>query len=270
MNDLYSEIFSRNIGFFTESDQEKLQSSTVAIVGMGGVGGLLAERLIRLGIERLKIFDPEGFEPSNLNRQFSSSTLNLGQNKAEVIFEQLKDINPKADIRYSKAGVKTQNDADSIVNSCDLVIDEMDFGMFQESIFLQRAARQRGIYHLFACDIGFGAVVVVFDPNGLTLEEYDLLEPNVDLSDIDVSSIPVERICPIIPSYIASIPENIMQETIAGERPGPTNSIGTGLASIMAANEATNILLKKRNIVSAPQYTYVDLIDQRFVIGTVS
>ena len=270
MNDLYREIFSRNIGFFTEDDQEKLQSSTIAIVGMGGVGGLLAERLIRLGIERLKIFDPYDFEPSNLNRQFSSSMLNLGQNKAEVIYEKLKDINPKAKIYYSKDGITLQSNAHLILSDCDLVIDEMDFGMFRESIFLQRTARQKGIYYLFSSAIGFGALVVVFDPNGLTLEEYNLLEPNVDLNDIDELSVPVERICPIIPSYIESIPEDIMQETIVGERPGSTNSIGVGLAAILAANEATNILLNKRTVVSAPQYTYVDLVDQRFVIGTIA
>ena len=270
MNDLYREIFSRNIGFFTEDDQEKLQSSTIAIVGMGGVGGLLAERLIRLGIGNLRLFDADDFELSNLNRHFCSSILNVGQNKAEVVSNQLRDINPCATIYHSKFSIKTQSDADSIVSGCDLVIDEMDFGMFRESIFLQRAARQRGIYYLFACDIGFGAVAVAFDPKGLTLEEYDRLEPNTDLDKVDEIAVPVDSVCPILPSYIASIPETIMQEIISGVRPGTTNSIGVGLAVILAANEATNILLNKRTVVSAPQYTYVDLVDQRFVIGTIA
>jgi hypothetical protein len=37
----------------------------------------------------------------------------------------------------------------------------------------------------------------------------------------------------------------------------------------LAANEAINVLLVKRDIVSAPQYTYVDLMDKRFVVGSV-
>ena len=61
MDDLYRSIFSRNIGFFTESEQEKLRRSTIGIAGMGGVGGLLAERLTRLGIGQLKILDPGDF-----------------------------------------------------------------------------------------------------------------------------------------------------------------------------------------------------------------
>ena len=53
MNSLYKAIFCRNIGFFTELEQDKLQRSTIAIAGMGGVGSLLAEKLIRLGVGTL-------------------------------------------------------------------------------------------------------------------------------------------------------------------------------------------------------------------------
>lgn len=272
MDDLYREIFSRNIGFLTESEQAKLQSSTVAIAGMGGVGGLLAERLIRLGVGHLKIIDPEDFEPSNLNRQFCSSVLNLGQNKAEVVFTQIKDINPQATISYGKTGIKTQDDASLFVSDCDLVIDEMDFGLFRESVFLQRAARQRGIYYMFTSAVGFGALILIFDPQGLTLEEYNKLPPDIDLDDAEEPRVPLERICPVMPSYATAASaeaDTIIQAIIAGERPAPTNSIGVGLASILAANEAVNVLLRKRAIPSAPQYTYVDLVDRQFLVGTV-
>jgi molybdopterin/thiamine biosynthesis adenylyltransferase len=273
MDDLYKSIFSRNIGFFSEPEQEKLRRSTIAIAGMGGVGGLLVERLTRLGIGQLKILDPETFEQSNLNRQFGSSMLNLGQNRAEAVFRQTKDINPQARIQYSKTSIKTENDAGLFVTGCDLVVDEMDFGLFKESIFLQRAARRRGIYYMFALDIGFGALVVIFDPNGLTLEEYDKLPPDVNLEGAQELRIPLERICPVMPSYAAPASDEadmIMCEVLAGDRPAPTNSIGVGLASILAAIEAINILLRKRDIQSAPQYTYIDLIARQFLVGAIS
>ncbi|MDG7041754.1 MAG: ThiF family adenylyltransferase [Nitrososphaerota archaeon] len=273
MDDLYKSIFSSNLVFFSEPEQERLRGSTIAIAGMGGVGGLLAERLIRLGIGQLKILDPENFEQSNLNRQFGSSMLNLGQNKAEAVFRQTKDINPLARIQYSKSSLKTKDEADLFVTGCDLVIDEMDFGSFRESIFLQRASRQKGIYYMFAVDIGFGATVVIFDPNGLTLEEYDKLPPDINLQDIQGLQVPLERICPVMPSYAAPASDEankILCEVLAGDRPAPTNSIGVGLASILAAIEAVNILLKKRDIVSAPQYTYIDLIDRKFLVNNIS
>jgi tRNA A37 threonylcarbamoyladenosine dehydratase len=53
-----SEIFSRNIGILTEAEQEKLHQTTVGVAGVGGIGGFLSERLIRMGIGRLKITDP--------------------------------------------------------------------------------------------------------------------------------------------------------------------------------------------------------------------
>ena len=246
MDNLYKAIFGRNIGPFTESEQDKLQRTTIAIAGMGGVGGLLAERLI------------------------SSSMLNLGQNKAEVVFTQIRDINPQAQISYSDSGIKTENDASLFVSDCDLVIDERDFGLFKEAIFLQRAARHRGIHYLFASAIGFGALVVIFDPQGLTLEEYNKLPPDVDLNDVEKLSVPLGRILPIMPSYATAAAADTIQKIIAGERPAPTTSIGVGLASILAANEAINIILNKRDIAVAPAYTYIDLLDRKFIVGTVS
>ena len=271
MDDLYKSIFSRNIGFFTESEQEKLRRSTVAIAGVGGIGGLLAERLIRLGIGHLKIIDPGTFEHSNLNRQFGSSTLNLGKNKAEEVFRQIKDINPQATIQYSATGIKTKKDADFFMSDCDLVVDAIDFGLFRESFFLQRAARQMGIYYVLASAIGFGALVVIFDPNGLTLEEYDNLSPDIDLDSAEEIAVPFERICPVIPSYAIAMSaeaELIIRQIISGERGGTTTSIGVGLASMLAANEALNVILRKRDIASAPHYTYVDLLDRKFLVGT--
>lgn len=270
MSNLYKSIFSRNIGLLTESEQDKLRRSAVSIAGAGGVGGLLAERLIRLGVGKIKITDPGSFEESNLNRQFGSSMLNVGQNKAEVVFTQLKDINPQAEIFYSKDGIKTENDANLFVRDCDVIIDEMDFGLLRESILLQRTARHRGIYYLFATAMGFGALVVIFDPQGLTLEEYNNLPPDVDLDDTEKLRVPLERIAPVMPSYASAIAADAIQKMITGEMSGPTTSIGVGLASILAANEVFNIILKRRDVATAPRYTYIDLLDRKFITGTIA
>jgi len=269
-NNLYKAIFSRNIGFITESEQDKLRKATIGVAGLGGVGGLLAERLIRMGVGRLKITDPEAFEESNLNRQFASSMLNLGQNKTEVVLQNIKDINPQAKISYNDSGIKTENDARAFVSDCDLVIDEMDFTAFRESIILQRAARKRGIYCISVITIGFGALAVVFDPKGLTIEEYNKLPSDVDLNDREKLKVPLEIIAPVLPSYAATFPPDIAEEIMDGKRPGPSNSVGAGLASILAANEAVRVILNKDGIVTAPTYTYVDLIDRQLVVGTVS
>ena len=270
MDKLYSEIYSRNIGIINESEQEKLRQSTIAIAGVGGVGGLLAERLIRIGVGRLKIADPGTFEKSNFNRQFGASMTSLGHSKTETVFHQIKDINPQATIEVNTTGIKSEDDAIRFVGDADLVIDEMDFGLFKQSIGLQRAARQRGIYYFFTSAIGFGALVVIFAPQGLTLEEFDNVPVNVDLNSIEKIHVAQDRVMPVIPSYSPIKITAALQEIYTGERTVPTIGIGVGLASILAANEAVNIILHRREIAVAPRYTYIDLLDRQFVVGKIS
>jgi len=241
--------------------------STVAIAGVGGVGGLAAERLIRPGVGRIKITDPGDYEESNLNRQFGSSMRNIGKKKIKAVFSQIKEINPQAQIFRSITGIQSKQDVDIFVDSCDFIIDAMDHGMFKQSILLQRAARKKGIHYLFTSAIGFGALAVVFDPKGLTLEEYNNLPLNVDLDNPQELKVPLEKIVPILPSYATDI--TVLNEIIAGERPVPTNSIGSGLAAILAASEAINVILGK-NVPKAPKYTYLDLLDRRLIAGTIS
>ncbi len=240
----------------------------IGVAGVGGVGGLLVERLVRLGVGRLKITDPGAFERSDFNRQYGSSMSTLGQNKAEAVFEQLSGINPQARILWSRTGITSPDDAELFVSDCDLLIDEMDLSVFKQSIFLQRAARRKGIYYLFSAAMGFGALTTVFDPAGITLEEYNGLSPDLDLSDTDRLILPAESAAPVVPSYIADVANNInIQKILAGEIPAPVISIGAGLASALAANETIRIILDKGDIVKAPQFTYVDLFDRKFMVG---
>ena len=115
MDGQYGNIFTRNIGLFTDAEQEVIRKSSIAIAGVGGIGGLAAERLIRLGVGKLKFTDPGDMETSNLNRQFGSSMLNIGQNKAKVAFDQIKDINLQAQISYSTTGIRDEKDANLFV-----------------------------------------------------------------------------------------------------------------------------------------------------------
>ena len=267
MDSQYRAIFTRNIGLITEPEQEIISKSSIAIAGVGGVGGFAGERLIRLGVGKLKMTDPGNIEESNLNRQFGALMLNLGQNKAKVAFGQIKDINPQAQISYSTTGIRDENDANLFVKDCDLLIDTMDFGLFRQSILLQRAARSKGIYYLFSMAIGFGAIAVVFDPKGMTLEEYNGLPLDVDVDDPTKLRVSIEKIVPIIPAYATDV--NAIQEIVEGKRYTPTSSIGAGLAAILSTSEAINVILGK-DVPKAPKYTFVDLADRQLVVGTIS
>jgi molybdopterin/thiamine biosynthesis adenylyltransferase len=269
MGDSYPNIFSRNIGVLTGEEQEKIRKSAIAIAGVGGVGSMVAERLIRMGVGKLKITDPDVFDETNLNRHVTAYVSTLGQNKAGAVFKQLKDINPQAEILYNDAGITDEASASDFVSDCDMVIDEMDFGMLRESVILQREARRRGQYYIFSGAIAFGGVLVIFDPRGLTMEEYDKIPFDVDLrQDIPMQSVPMERIMPVVPSYVPDA-INTCYKIMTREIPAPTVSIGVALIAVLTTSEAINIILRKRDIAVAPAYTYIDLLDRKFVVGSV-
>jgi len=116
MSNHYQESFIRNIGIFTESEQEQLKNSTIGVAGVGGVGGLLVERLIRLGVGNIKITDLGTFDQSNLNRQYGSSMLTLERDKAEVVYKAIQEINPEASIYYDNKGIISEEDAIKFVD----------------------------------------------------------------------------------------------------------------------------------------------------------
>jgi len=73
---------------------EKLKGSTVAVLGIGGVGGIAAEALARSGVGRIILIDKDVVDITNVNRQVHALTTTVGQPKAELMRERIKLINP--------------------------------------------------------------------------------------------------------------------------------------------------------------------------------
>jgi molybdopterin/thiamine biosynthesis adenylyltransferase len=256
----YKEMVSRNIGTISLKEQAILRNASVAIAGTGGVGGLLAERLVRLGIGKLILSDPGKFDISNLNRQFGSSTRNIGKNKANKIAFLCKEINPAVKIIVNDGGLHVQKDMDKFVRGTQVVADTMDYGLFKENIYLQRSARNNNIPYLFSSSYGFGAIVIVFLPRGITLEDYNKLPKDFDIESDKPCPISFESMMPVFPKYLwKTISKTEANKIINCERFVPVNSIGVGLNVIMIAFEIVNILLKKRTALAAPHFRYIDL-----------
>ncbi|MGM9736734.1 MAG: ThiF family adenylyltransferase [Candidatus Cryptobacteroides sp.] len=76
----------------------RFADSTVAVIGVGGVGGYAAEMLARAGIGHMLILDSDSVAPSNKNRQILALDSTIGRPKCEVLAERLMDINPELDL----------------------------------------------------------------------------------------------------------------------------------------------------------------------------
>ncbi|MBU5442625.1 ThiF family adenylyltransferase [Paenibacillus sp. MSJ-34] len=76
---------------------ERMKNSTVAVLGIGGVGSIAAEALARTGIGRIVMIDKDTVDITNINRQIHALTTTVGQKKAELMQERIRLINPECD-----------------------------------------------------------------------------------------------------------------------------------------------------------------------------
>jgi tRNA threonylcarbamoyladenosine dehydratase len=78
---------------------DHLKGKHVLIVGLGGIGSFAAEFIARSGIGKFTLIDGDVFDPTNKNRQLTALDSTVGKNKARVLAERIKDINPEVTIR---------------------------------------------------------------------------------------------------------------------------------------------------------------------------
>ncbi|GAF06775.1 CsdL protein of the HesA/MoeB/ThiF family [Paenibacillus pini JCM 16418] len=71
-----------------------MKNSTVAVLGIGGVGSMAVEALARTGIGRIILIDKDVVDVTNINRQIHALTTTVGQKKADLMVERVKLINP--------------------------------------------------------------------------------------------------------------------------------------------------------------------------------
>jgi len=90
-----AEWLGRMLALESAETVEKIRRSHVLCVGLGGVGGLAAELVARLGVGAMTIVDGDAVELTNLNRQIPALTSTLGRSKAIVMADRLMDIDPK-------------------------------------------------------------------------------------------------------------------------------------------------------------------------------
>lgn len=92
------EQFERTGLLLGQEAVEKLQEKRVAVFGVGGVGGYVAEALVRSGIGSIDIVDKDTVSVTNLNRQLIATHSTIGQSKVKVMKDRILDINPECKV----------------------------------------------------------------------------------------------------------------------------------------------------------------------------
>lgn len=122
---MVKEQFLRIERFIGSEALERLEKKTVAVAGVGAVGGFAAEALVRSGIGRIKILDFDTISETNINRQIIATHKTVGRLKTEVMEERLKDINPDLIVEAYPVFLSEENHH-LLFDGADLVLDCID------------------------------------------------------------------------------------------------------------------------------------------------
>ena len=121
-----NEIFSRTEHLLGTAALEKLAGARVAIFGVGGVGGYVAEALARSGVGSIELIDSDEVSKSNINRQIIALNSTVGQKKVEAAAARLLDINPSLNVRARQVFFLPETSAEFDFSTYDYVVDCID------------------------------------------------------------------------------------------------------------------------------------------------
>lgn len=124
MNDI--SWLSRTNLLIGENSLQKLINSRVLVVGLGGVGSFAAELIARAGVGNMTIVDGDTVDPSNRNRQLPALSTTHGQNKADIMYERIKQINPEIKLTSLKSFMSPEKVEELLHEPYDYVVDAID------------------------------------------------------------------------------------------------------------------------------------------------
>lgn len=247
----YETAFSRNEGLISLEEQQRLRNSRVAIIGMGGVGGVHLITLARLGIGKFTITDMDTFELANFNRQYGARIDTIGRPKVEVMAEEIRKINPEVELRVFDKGISPETVPEFLADA-DLFVDGIDFFSIGMRRRLFRQAAANGIYSITAGPMGFSTAWLIFDPKGMSFDEYfDLRDDQPELEQLIAFAVG------LAPSLLHR-PYLDLSKVSLTEKRGPSAGLACQLSSGVVAAEALKLLLGRGRVRPVPHFHQFD------------
>lgn len=250
-SEYYALATKRNIGIVSPEEQQKLRRSKVAIIGMGGGGGIYLTTLARMGIGRFNIADFDEFSIVNTNRQAGAMQSKIGRPKVQVMDEIARDINPSIDIKQFNKGIGEHN-VEEFIRDADLVIDAIDVFAQPARQLVYNTARRLGKPVLFSAPLGLSATLGVFMPTGMSFDEY---------FDLREGMSPFE--C-MVAFFVGLGPAGThlkymdLSRVEPAEQAGPSSAAAISLMAGVMGTEVLVMLLNRRPPVAIPVYTQFD------------
>jgi len=258
----YHKAFSRNLGLTTPEEQERLRHATVAIPGMGGVGGIHLATLARMGIGGFHVADGDKFELANFNRQYGAFVSTINKDKVQVMERFAKDINPELRLKVFKHYLEPEH-LDAFLDGCDLVVDSLDAFAIDIRRALCMRAYQKGIPVVGTGPIGFSTSMVIYLSEAMSMDTYMGLTDRMSYEEKIVRFL--VGITPTLDAFKYMNKDLIDPE----QRRGPCISSAVTLCAGFAATEVFKLLLERKEVKAAPYYHYFDPYIMKFKTGYI-
>jgi len=194
--------------------QQKLKSSRVLILGMGGLGCPLLIYLASLGVGTIGIVDDDKVELSNLNRQIIYNINDLGKYKVDVAKLRIKKINNRLNIKSFKIRINKKN-VENLIKNFDIICDGTD--NFETRLLVNDYSLKQKKILISAAVNGFDGHLFKFDFRKKT---------------------------PCYRCFMPEIPENNINCDVEGVIPTITGIMGT-----LQANEVLNSILNFNSVL---------------------
>jgi molybdopterin/thiamine biosynthesis adenylyltransferase len=116
-----------------EKGQKKLKGSCVAVVGIGAIGSVSSEYLVRAGVGKIIIIDKDKVEEINIHRQTLYNLEDVGKFKADVAKRELLKANPDTEVVVKKEFISNKN-IGILLKGANLVLDCTDNMLARKTI----------------------------------------------------------------------------------------------------------------------------------------
>jgi molybdopterin/thiamine biosynthesis adenylyltransferase len=158
---VWPERLRPNRGVFSAQDQARILDSSAAVIGAGGLGGMVVLQMVRFGVGRLTVCDGDVFDESNLNRQFLCRLDRLGRNKARCAAEEAAALNPAVRVRAVEGWASAENLPD-ILSGADIALDCLD--NLATRYVLENACRRLDMPYIHGSVAGLEGLVMTVMP----------------------------------------------------------------------------------------------------------
>ena len=160
------ERFERLTMILGPEKYQRLKQARVAVFGLGGVGGYVAEALVRCGIGTLVLADYDEVELTNFNRQLIATAAELGTKKTQAFKKRIAAINPDCRVSLVEEFVEAVLLQDWDFSAYDYIVDAIDTVSAKLAIIAK--AKQAGVRVISA--MGFGNK---FDPGKIVITDIE-------------------------------------------------------------------------------------------------